>query len=75
MGEARLMPRTILARCTTDSGVDSPDSDRNALATTLAPREIKKEKKIQTARAARADVAMLRKMMEKRIDTPNQNDT
>lgn len=41
---------------------------------TLAPRLTKKEKKIQTARDARAEVAVLRKTTEKRIDIPNQKE-
>jgi len=46
-----------------------------ALATAVAPRETKKEKNIQRAIDARADVAMLRKTTEKSKDMPNQKET
>jgi hypothetical protein len=35
---------------------------------------MKKEKKIHTANEAKADVAVLRKTTEKRIDIPNQKE-
>jgi hypothetical protein len=46
-----------------------------ALAIKPAPSPTKKEKKIQTAREARAEVAVLRKTTEKRIAIPSQKDT
>ena len=44
------------------------------LARTLAPRPTKKDKKIQRAIDARADVAILLSAMEKRMDIPIQNE-
>jgi hypothetical protein len=41
---------------------------------TLDPRLTKKEKNIQMARDARAEVAALRKITEKRIDIPSQKE-
>jgi hypothetical protein len=41
---------------------------------TLAPKLTKKEKKIQRAKEASAEVAVLRKTTENRIDTPNQKE-
>ena len=51
----------------TTAGSEFPSSLTTASATAFAPRETKKEKKIHTARAARADVATLLKMIEKRM--------
>ena len=39
-----------------------------------APKLTKKEKKIQTAREAKAEVAVLRKITEKRIEIPSQKE-
>ena len=74
MGDAKVTALTILAFLKTASVLSSPVSGNTAFATTLAPREMKKEKKIQIANAASADVAILRKIMEKRIATPNQKE-
>jgi hypothetical protein len=41
---------------------------------TLAPKLIKKEKKIHRAKEASAEVAVLRKITENRIDTPSQKE-
>ena len=43
-------------------------------ATTFAPRETKKERKIQSAIDASADVAMLLKDMENRMDMASQKE-
>jgi hypothetical protein len=44
------------------------------LAATLAPRETKKDRNIHRATEARADVAMLLKAMEKRMEMPSQKE-
>ena len=74
MGEESVKAFTILARLITVSGSCSAESLIMALARTLAPRVTKKEKKIHTARAARADVAVLRNKIENRMATPNQKE-
>ena len=51
------------------TGLGATISDR-----TLAPRLTKKEKKIHRAKEASAEVAVLRKTMEKRIEIPNQKE-
>jgi hypothetical protein len=43
-------------------------------ATTLAPRETKKDRKIHNATDARAEVAMFRKNIEKSMDIPSQKE-
>jgi hypothetical protein len=39
-----------------------------------APKLTKKEKKIHTAKEAKAEVAVFRKITEKRMDIPNQKE-
>jgi len=65
---------TIFACCTTVSGFVRDGSLAMALARIFAPMGTKNEKKIQTANAARAEVAVLRNNMENRIATPSQKD-
>jgi hypothetical protein len=45
-----------------------------ASARTPAPKLTKKEKNIHKAKEARAEVAVLRKTTENRIDIPNQKE-
>ena len=63
-----------LARRMIESGSDLSASGVNAFATATAPSVTKKEKNIQTARAASAEVATLLKRIEKRMATPSQNE-
>ena len=74
MGDVSETALSMVARRMTASGSDGPASGVSALARTLAPKLTKKEKKIHTAKAARAEVATLRKTIENRIATPSQNE-
>ena len=64
MGEASVNAFTTLARHRISSALAAPACGVSALANMLAPMDTKKEKNIQTAKAASADVAVLRKMIE-----------
>jgi hypothetical protein len=55
--------------CVCPTGVGATISDK-----TLAPKLTKKEKKIHRAKEARAEVAVLLKITENRIETPNQKE-
>jgi hypothetical protein len=74
MGDIRVNALTIFIRRMTDSGLVSAGSDAKAFANTLAPSETKNEKNIQTANAARAEVAVLRNKIENKMATPSQNE-
>ena len=74
IGEVSEKAFTIFARQRRSSGLAAPASGVSALAKMLAPMDTKKEKNIQTANAARADVAVLRKMIENRMAIPNQKE-
>ena len=74
MGDVRINALTIFARRMADSRLVSAGSDASAFANTLAPSETKNEKNIQTARAARAEVAVLRNRIENKMATPSQNE-
>jgi len=75
MGENRetlSFMRALLIRASVS--VPSFSTGASVLAATLAPREIKKDKKIHRATEARAEVAMFLNKMEKRMAIPSQNE-
>jgi hypothetical protein len=73
MGDASTTYLTRSALRAADCGFSSA-SLASVLARMLAPMVIKKEKKIQTARLASAEVAVLRKTIENRMATPSQKE-
>jgi len=77
MGENREMTLWIFACLRTILGSTPAPvwlTGAKASAKTPAPRLTKKEKNIHTAKEARAEVAVLRKATEKRIEIPNQKE-
>lgn len=74
IGEVSVNAFTTLARHIISAALAAPACGVSALANILAPMDTKKEKNIHTAKAARADVAVLRKMIENKMATPNQKE-
>ena len=74
MGDVRINALTIFARLMADSMLVSAGSAAKASASMLAPSETKNEKNIQTANAAKAEVAVLRNKIENKMATPSQNE-
>jgi hypothetical protein len=74
MGDVRINALTIFACRMADSILVSAALDAKAFANTLAPSDTKNEKNIQTAKAARAEVAVLRNKIENKMATPSQKE-
>jgi hypothetical protein len=74
MGDVSVKAFTTLARHRISSALAATACGVSALANILAPMDTKKEKNIHTAKAASADVAVLRKMIENKMATPNQKE-
>ena len=74
IGETKAKALTIRARRRISSGLAAPASGVNELSRMLAPMEMKNEKNIQSATAARADVAVLRKKIENKMAMPSQKE-
>ena len=72
MGEMRQTARSTLIRFMSISGFSLVPPGTTAFATTLAPMDTKKEKKIHMAKVARAEVAIPLKIMENRMLIPSQ---